>query len=175
MVTPYVDPNTVHTPATGLVIPAIWGTTVRNCLEALVDPPACSVFNSTTQSLTNNVVTVLTANSENYDNDAMHSTMSQTSRITAQTAGRYDLGTTVRFAGGSDTAGRLVDFLVNGTTVIDVMQVAGLNDAAATTVLSGGGSVVLAAGDFVEVRARQRSGGALNVTLTDFKATWITR
>ena len=48
---PYTDPQTIHNPATGTVAPATWGDILRENSEFLIDPPACSVTHSTTQSI----------------------------------------------------------------------------------------------------------------------------
>lgn len=172
----YVDLNTIHNPATGTVAPAAWGDQVRDNLEFLIDPPACSVFASSAQSVANGTTTSLNAGSENYDNDAMHSTVSQTSRITAQTAGRYEISATVAFAPG--TGRRITSFLVNGTTTLDgdsrVSAVTG-GAAGVTDRVSINRTVTLAVGDFVEVQVNQNSGGNLDVTLNEFVAMFRTR
>jgi hypothetical protein len=173
----YIDPNTVHNPATGTVAPAAWGDTIRDDLEFLIDPPACSARNSTTQSINNTTFTVLTANSENFDNNAMHSTVTNTSRITCQTAGRYLFFTRHRWA-TNGTGARVIQYRINGVdpgaTAQQLMAVPA----------AGGGvdhqhtatwSLTLAAGDYVEVAGYQDSGVALNVTLEEFAATFLTR
>jgi len=170
---PYVDPQTVHNPATGSVIPAAWGDTVRDDLEFLIDPPACSVYHNTTQSLSDDTTTACLANSENYDNDSMHSTSSSTSRITATTAGRYLLYATVAFD-ASGTGRRLVYMRVNGTTSYLLNSIVPPNSPT-TCVVPVFKTLVLAATDYVEVMANQNSGGALNVTLSEFAATFVTR
>lgn len=171
----YIDPNTIHNPATGTVAPAAWGDVVRDDLEFLIDPPACSVFHNTTQSLVTATLTVLSANSEFFDNDAMHSTVTNNSRITIQTAGRYLVLGVVRFATSGAGNARLLQFLVNGTTQYEVQQVGGTSTAARDTLLSGSRLIVLAAADYVEVRARQDTGGNLATNLEEFGATFITR
>jgi hypothetical protein len=174
---PYVDPQSVHNPATGTVAPATWGDTVRDDLEYLIDPPACSVFNSTTQSTTTSTWTTLTADSENFDNNAMHSTVSNTSRITIQTAGRYLFFARNDWA--SNTAGsRVMRYKINGTdpgaTLQQLMAIpattTGINTQLAAT-----WTLVLAAADYVEVEAWQNTGGNLQLVLREFGATFFTR
>ena len=89
------------------------GHQVRDNLEFLIDPPACSVFNTVAQSLATGSATVLDANSENFDNDAMHSNVTNNSRITVQTAGRYLFYTRVEFAANA-TGVREIRFNKNG-------------------------------------------------------------
>lgn len=168
----YTDPNTVHNPATGTVAPAAWGDVVRDDLEFLIDPPACSVSNSSSQSIASGSSVVLNANTEAFDNDAMHSTVTNNSRVTAQTAGRYLLVSTVQFA-ANGTGRRGVNFLVNGTTNFSAAFAAPL--AANAIIVPGIRLVTLAATDYVEARAFQDSGGALNVDLIEFAVTFLTR
>lgn len=169
----YVDTDIIHTPATGAVAPAAWGLQVRDNLEFLVEPPACSVFNSVAQSLANSTLTVLNANSEAFDSDAMHSTVTNNSRITIQTAGRYEFCATVFFASDPDGT-RFIEFIVNGTTRYNIMQIASAG-ASQETILTGSRKLDLAVGDYVEVRARHIAGAALDVTLNEFSTEYSTR
>jgi hypothetical protein len=169
---PYVDPNTIHNPATGTIAPAAWGDVLRDDLEFLIDPPACDVFNSSAVSVNNATETILNADSERFDNDAMHSTASNTSRITIQTAGRYYVRAAVGFAGDAD-GNRRITFLINGTTAsIRLDQGPGTSGS---IILGAFGDFILSAADFIEVRVLHAAGAALNVTLHSFAATFITR
>jgi hypothetical protein len=173
----YVDLNTIHNPSTGGIAPASWGDQVRDNLEFLIDPPACSVFHNTTQSIANNTIVTLSANSENYDNDAMHSTVTNNSRITIVTAGRYLIGAEVAWAAVATTISdaRLLQLIVNGTTGYNILQGPAHSGGGSGSVYCGFRTLPLVAGDYVEVRVRQQSGGALNVTLDEFFATFLTR
>lgn len=169
---PYSDPNLTHNPSTGAVAPAAWGDVLRDDLEFLIDPPACSAYNSTSQTVATATATVLNADSETFDNDSMHSTVTNNSRITAQTAGRYLFAASANFAANT-TGIRQVQFFLNGTTAFGTYR-----GNAANTFDSIEGAVasrVLAAGDYVEVRAYQSSGGNLAVTLVEFTAIFLTR
>jgi hypothetical protein len=172
MAVAYIDPATIHDPQTGTVAPATWGDVVRDDLEALIDPPACAVFNSAAQSIPNNTVTVLTANSELFDNDGMHSTVSNTDRIVAQKAGRYLFIATVLFAASAGSI-MSISFRLNGAGS-DIAGSSTTNTAIGGR-LTASKMFTLAAGEFVVCRAFQNSGGALNVTLDEFGSTFITR
>lgn len=173
MATAYVDLVTIHNPATGNVAPAAWADQIRENFEAHEDPPACSVFNSAAQALTTGTDTVLTANSENFDNDGCHSTISQTSRITIQKAGRYLLNANCTFATNS-TGVRKVEFFINGTTPLTGMLLP-TSPSPFNTDLQATRTRTFIVGDYVEVRAFQNSGGNLNVTLVEFYAKKETR
>lgn len=161
----------------GWTVPKTWATNEvitsananthwRDNLTFLGAPPQCSVFNSGAQSIANATTTVLTANSEDFDNDTMHSTVSNTSRITATTAGRYLISATVRFA--SNASGiRFIEFFFNATTAYTMMLIPA---PSADAVLSGSRPFTFTAGQFIECQAHQNSGGALNVTLENFSA-----
>lgn len=171
---PYTDLNVIHVPATGGVPPATWGNQIRDNQEFFVDPPACSVFN-TGQSVAHNTNTILAAPNENFDNDAMHDTVTNNSRVTAQTAGRYLLIATCSFAAAPESAGtRRIQFLLNGVTIL-----AGANALTASTNLPTDlvavRAVTLAATNFVEVRVFQFSAAAITVTLSEFAVTYLTR
>lgn len=168
----YVDIATLQTIAAGQPLSAATVQQIRDNEEFLIDPPACSVYNSTTQSLTSAVVTTLTANSEFFDNDSMHSTSSNTSRITVQTAGRYLFIAATEFASNA-TGTRSTLFHKNATTDYNAMHVPAASGV--TTNLIAVRAVVMAAGDYMEVRGFQSSGGALDITLREFAAYFLTR
>lgn len=171
---PYVDLNTIHNPATGTIAPATWGDQVRDNDEFLIDPPVCSAFHNTTQVIATSTFTTLNANSENFDNDAMHSTVTNTSRITATTAGRYLIAITLAYQANT-TGSRVIAWRLNGAGTDFQRAAVPAATAGVETVLSTLFPVVLAASDFIEVRAWQNSGGNLNVTLNDFTAAFLTR
>lgn len=171
----YEDLDTIHNPATGTIPPASWGDQIRDNFEFLIDPPACSVFNSALQSVADTVVATavaLTANSENYDNAGMHSTSSNTSRITCQTAGRYMVQAQVEYAANT-TGIRYMGFEVNGTTRYDGMLTSG--QGSNTIRHSATRTITLEVDDYVECVVAQASGGALNIKLDEFAVLFFTR
>lgn len=66
-----------------------WDTQVRDVMNFLLDPPRCLVFRAVVQTITNGGTSLIGYDSEVYDTDLMHSTSSNTSRITFTTAGTY--------------------------------------------------------------------------------------
>lgn len=129
--------------------------------------PAVRVFHNANQSLTSATDTVLAFNSERFDQaggvaSTQHDTVTNNSRLTALYAGIYQITASVNFD-VSATGNRMVKIRLNGTTLIAVNSFApdptgGIGTALTTTVLYS-----LAVNDYVEVVARQDSGGALNV------------
>lgn len=155
------DLNTIHNPATGSIAPAAWGDAIRDSLEYLLrTKPSCRVTNSAGQSISNNSLTTITYNTETYDVGGMHSTVSQTSRITVPSGetGKFLLGCGIYWA--TNSSGRRVQYLVvNGTTTI-------VNAESQPTSVQGSQapavSYPLNAGDYVETVVFQTSGGSLS-------------
>lgn len=75
---------------------------VRDALNfKLTNYPHCHVYDGTGITMTNATATLVTWDSEVYDNDTMHSTSTNTSRITFTTAGLYQVDCRLTVAGGT--------------------------------------------------------------------------
>lgn len=151
-------------------------TYVRDNTAELHDPPACRVGNSGNISLANGALQALTFDTERFDTDTMHSTASNSGRITFTTAGLYQVSATAEFAPNA-TGVRGVGVKLNATTYIMFSQhpTAGVGVSHVEGVSM---PYKFAAGDYIEMIAYQNSGGALNViTLSnyspEFAAVWI--
>lgn len=121
-----------------------------------------SVFHSVNQSLASGVDTALAFDSERFDDpvDPLHDPASNNSRLTCRVAGRYLAGGSVRFA-SNGTGFRRLQIVRNGTGVIVVSEPAPSSvDSLTVGVVK---PVALGVGDYIELQARQDSGGALNV------------
>lgn len=171
----YAALTTLQSLATGQVLLAATMQQANANMEFLIDPPACSIKESTAQSVATATWTALTSNEENFDNDSMHSTSSLTSRITIQTAGRYLVFATIEHA--ANTAGQLraCRFLVNGTTAYDGLNSARVNSGTFRTLVSVTRALTFAASDYVEVQAFHDVGANNDVTMIEFGATHLTR
>jgi len=128
--------------------------------DAHLNNPACRVYHNANQSIANGVSTILAFNSERFDTDAIHNTVSNNSRLTCKTAGLYVISVTLLFA--TNAVGiRGVHFKLNGTTLICVQggdaQSVYETNLTATTIYQ------LATNDYVEIQVYQNSGGALNL------------
>lgn len=119
-------------------------------------------FNSAAQSIPNAAWTTVTLNSETYDTNTMHDLVTNNSRLTCNTAGKFMVVVAGQFA--TNSAGRrLCRILKNG---------AGSPPAAEffpSSVASAGCAVILmdimnlVVGDFIEFQVYQSSGGALDL------------
>src|SRR5690606_33104303 len=112
----YVDISTLMTIAPGEPLPAAVVQQIRDNEEFLIDPPLCSVRGLAAQTTSNNQVTPLRGDAEDFDNDSMHSTTTNPERITIQTPGRYRLSTRIEFA-SSGTGAREIRFYKNGSSL----------------------------------------------------------
>lgn len=118
------------------------------------------VYNSANISVGDAAWAVLTFNTERFDTDGIHSTVSNTGRLTATRAGVYAITGHVQFA-GNGTGLRGLDIQLNGTTTI-ASSFGGPGNTAADN-LSVAAIYELAATDYVGLRVYQSSGGSLNV------------
>jgi len=124
------------------------------------------VYNSGAQSVTTATWTALTADSELYDTDTIHSTVANTSRLTATTAGKYWIWASVQFAANA-TGDRAASFDLNGGGTYHGQQRVGAF-ASSNCEVTPGVELDLAANDYVECRCRHSRGVNLNVTLSSF-------
>ena len=121
--------------------------------------PSARVYNNANISINHNTATALTFNSERWDTDSIHSTVTNTGRLTATTAGIYHIHGHVAFASNS-SGSRQVSIRFGASTVLAVHKIpasAGVNLLSISTVY------YLAENDYVELLVYQDSGGSLNV------------
>jgi len=79
--------------------------------------PCAKVFNSTQQSIANITATIINFNSELFDTDAIHDTVTNNSRLTIKTAGVYIVSASIGWDLGTAGA-RKIDILLNGVSNI---------------------------------------------------------
>jgi hypothetical protein len=126
-----------------------------------------SVYKSGDQTISNATDTAITFDSEFFDTDALHSTSTNTSRLTVPTGkgGKYLICGTVGFAPNA-TGSRGIRVYKNGSVIsyATVLQ---------TVTVASNGSFVpfsivtqLSAADYIEIFAYQSSGISLSVTGT---------
>ncbi len=119
----------------------------------------CSVTRSTNLSIAHAIETYIDFDVESYDNDSMHESTNP-SRITINTSGKYLVTGQVLFNtnGAGDRRLALVKNRVSVEAETRVLPVTGTQ----TTVIIIR-ELELLAGDYIELRARQNSGGALDM------------
>lgn len=135
-----------------------------------VTVPAVKAYATALQSIPNNVYTAIALNAERYDTDAMHDLAVNNTRLVCNTPGIYNI---VGAVGGYDSSNQ-VGFryaAIRVTRTDATVEFSSLVILNATDVANGASMVIpvastvkLGAGDYVELLARQTSGGALNAT-----------
>lgn len=125
----------------------------------------CQVFNNGTQSISSGAFAALTFNAEDFDDGAMHSTSSTTSRITIPTGmgGIYLVGGGTFFAANATGVRQALLAKNGGAPKVAGAIVAGFSVSGVGPTVSVQGLFSLAAADYVEIQVFQDSGGALNV------------
>lgn len=123
--------------------------------------PKCKVYNSAAQTIATATVTAITWNSESWDTGDMHSTSTNTDRITAAVAGYYHV--TAQATLSANASGiRRIYLYVDGAEVqrktYDNMG------AAYATFMDISADLYLAASSYVDVRVDQDSGGNLTTS-----------
>jgi hypothetical protein len=106
--------------AAGEVVTAtLLNTELRDNLKYIggTDTPRARVFRSTNQSISDSTATAITHDSERYDIGSLHSTSSNTSRLTVPAGGDglWCVGGCAEFAANA-TGSRILDIWVNGST-----------------------------------------------------------
>jgi type IV secretory pathway VirB6-like protein len=142
-----------------------------------VDAPNCRVFNSAAISTTSGATTLLTYDSERYDVGAMHSTSTNTGRLTVPSGGAGKYRATLHTSFAASATGVRYSFIrLNGSTVIarDIRAaVSGdTTDVAITAIY------VMSVGDYFDSAVIQTSGGGVNIVATaanspEFSAEWV--
>lgn len=118
------------------------------------------VFHGGNQSIPNSTNTFVTFDGEQWDDNDLHDTVTNNSRITVKVPGRYLITANIYFTGNA-TGARQLKFKVNGSA-----QIGAINEAPgnATDFLVAHAVIwELAVDDYVEVEVLQNSGGALNI------------
>lgn len=173
----YSSPATV---VTGTTITSTWGNSVKTATDYLANPPACRVFHSAAQSIASATNTALAFNSERYDTNTMHDTVTNNSRITMNTAGLYIVTANIQLASDTDYTTHDVWILLNGVTTIANINNVNPGTAALSRIYQLVTTYKFAVTDYIQVMVRQvnTSAGANNVEVAansspEFAATWV--
>ena len=124
--------------------------------------PGCRVYNSGNLTVANATAYAIPFNSEHFDTDGLHSTSTNTSRITISTAGVYSIGGNIRCA-ANGTGGRDLYILLNGTTALAQVGFNGSATTANVSQIQVHSIWKLEANDYIQLFFYQTSGGNLNI------------
>jgi len=117
-------------------------------------------YNNANITIGTGAATVLTLNTGQIDPYDMHSTVSNTSRLTSTLSGWYTISSAVEFESNA-TGIRIVYIVYGGATHIAQNSTTALNGF--TTRLSVNSQYYLSDGDYVETFVYQNSGGDLDI------------
>jgi hypothetical protein len=161
-----------------IVTAAQLNANVRDAVNFLLNPPAAAVRQTVAQTLTTATTTAITMDTEDRDNDGMHSTSSNTSRLTANTPGWYLAAGGVTFVANA-TGARTVFWRVNAIVMPPLGGIEiGNPGGASSRVPCSPYQFFLNATDFLEIVANQNSGANLNTEAltgeqSSLSAQWI--
>ncbi len=119
----------------------------------------------TPQTITNNTVTAVLFDTEDYDTDAYHEGVTNPSRLTIPATGYYLVTSSVGFA-SSNIATRQWRIVLNNTTVLYLKNL--------TQTAVGGnydtinGTFHATAGDYIEIQVYQNCGSNLDLVVADY-------
>lgn len=151
--------NTTPYPfAAGDIATATRLNTRSTAIADLQSPPRCRAWQNAAQTLTTAVFAVVALDTEDIDTEAIHSTVTNNSRMTIVTPGRYRCIAQASFA-GNVTGLRYVGLTKNSTAVARTQ-------ASAAPAANNGSwqcaeEILCAVGDFIEMQVFQNSGGNL--------------
>lgn len=165
--------------AGSIVTAAQLNLNLRDGINFFVNPVIAVLRQTVAQSLTSAVFTSINMDTEDIDRDGGHSTVTNTSRYTAQTAGWYEALACVHYS-ANVTGRRITRWAVNAAALL-------ASFTSMASVATGTGStgmdavprrVFLNVGDFLEVQGFQDSGGALNTQVgaenaSYFSVLWV--
>ena len=170
--------NTIPTVSTGDVYTATAHNNIVTNVNNTRVPPAVRLTGSA--NLTGyGSGNVITYNTETYDTDDMHSTSTNTSRITFQTAGVYLVVFSVRATWAGTMTNQSAEIWLNGT-ITSGNEVYGISTTIGGSYLSVSAIVNAAGGGTEYCDSVYRFGGATGVAIvmsassaTHFSATWL--
>ena len=139
--------------------PTLYNNLVTDITELYTDI-SVKVYHDAAQSIPDSTETALAFNSELYDTDTMHDTVTANTKITIVTPGKYNLIGYAVF-NTNETGNRWLTLCINGTRHVGQSRVGAVSGD--FTILNATAEELMAAGDYVELTVYQNSGGALNV------------
>lgn len=150
---------------TGQVVTAAqMNSNIRDAVNFILSPPVAVMRQTVAQTLTTGTWTGITLDTEDLDRDNGHSTVTNTSRYTAQTAGWYLPGGKISYASNA-TNRRWTRWDVNAAEINATrlsMQAAN-GDLSELVMCSAW--IFLNVNDFLEAKGFQDSGGNLNTSV----------
>lgn len=140
-------------------------------------PYSVKVYNNTTQALATTTFITLTFNSELWNFGSIHSIVTNPSRLTLPTAGRWLLVAKIAYQGNTGGTSRYLRLVRNGSLAEDLDIRPPVQSNSIGTTISGSTIVSTGGGEYFEIQAYQDSGFPLfafgGVTGSSFSAVWL--
>src|SRR5215471_5910415 len=138
--------------------------------------PQASATKSADQSIANGTWTLISWDTETFDTDTIHDTVTNNDRLTCKTAGLYMIGFNANWF--ANTTGIRAVQIQKNTEALPGVGIAGKSDSAPSTGITAPynavGFVQLAVNDYICITVYQNSGGALNFNAAG-ASFWMTR
>jgi len=151
-------------------------TGVKGALDFILSPPRCLVYQTAITTMgTSGTAALALFDTELYDTDTMHSTSTNTGRLTSNATGLYHVQAHIGFAANA-TGYRLLNIRKNaagasgGGTSVAVARIAASPTLATQAYVAV--DVQLNSTDYVELFVTQTSGGSLD-TVTSLGNSWF--
>lgn len=158
-----------------------WNTDVADNITFLANPPACRVNRTTDQSINDSSGTIVLFTAERFDTASMHSTVSNTGRITFPVAGIYLVEFNGLLQAAADYSEIWFMIRLNGATDIARQMIGTVADSTSNIGLSLSTLYKFAANDYVEVlvfhdnsaNAARNVLGSIGNYGAEFSAVWV--
>lgn len=124
--------------------------------------PSAHVYRTSNQNITTGTDTLIAFTAERWDTASLHSTVTNTSRLTAPIAGKYLVSAQIEWT-SNGTGSREMRLLLNGTTIVAQDIRTGVSSSSNNLHMSLTTMVQLSANDYVEVQVKHDRGTGLNV------------
>lgn len=133
--------------------------------------PMVKAYSTAATSIPNTTLTVIPLEVEEYDTDGMHDTAANNSRITIKHAGTYLFVASISWASNA-TGLREILFRKNGVATYFGESILGAVSGSFTSATVST-TLVLNAGDYIELIGYQNSGGSLALGISAGYAAWM--
>lgn len=156
-----------------IVTAAEMNSNVRDAGNFWLGVPTCNIYNNTGVSCVSGTATLIPFDSESEDNDGMHSTTTNPSRVIANTPGLYDIRVALRWLGATATSTRSLNMRLNAAgSSAGGTSITTKTEAANSTATAGASNAhfqersfhyrFVNVGDYLELFGTQTTGGALS-------------
>jgi len=144
---------------------AYLNSSITNLGNFMLGKPIAQLRQTAAQTLTTGNNAAVTFDTEDIDRDNGHSTSTNPSRYTAQTAGWYFVTGAIAYTGNA-TGARVARFQVNGTSLNAGAYITAFTLNTQPLIAPVSNFTYLNVGDYVEIIANQTTGASLNTYVT---------